>query len=205
MEKTKKINSTELLNIINKFDKEYTELSWNGVDIKIRHTLSFSVMMSFVDYVSKLCFSEESGAYLPEVKDFGIKTSILELYAGIEMPNEIEDMYKLVYHSDLVDRVIERINQTQLAEIVNAIEEKIKHIASANVEAITYQMNDLYNSFANLEKQIGNTFSGVSSDDMAKIANAISGKDLDETKIVEAYMGHIDEKTNVIPINKKGK
>lgn len=205
MEKTKKINSTELLNIINKLDKEYTKLSWNGVDIKIRHTLPFSAMMTFVDYVSKLCFSEESGAYLPEVKDFGIKTSILELYAGIEMPDEIEDMHKLVYCSDLVNCVVECINKTQLSEIANAIEEKIKHIASANVEAITYQMNDLYNSFANLESQISKAFSGVSSEDMAKIAEAISGNGLDDAKIIESYMSHSDEKSNVIPINKKGK
>lgn len=205
MEKTAKINSTELLNITRNTYKPHKTVSWNGIDITIKHTLPLHQVMSFVDAVSKLCFTEDTGAYLPEVKDFGIKACILEMYANIELSKSTEEVYELIYCSDIVSVVMANVNQVQLSEIANAIDEKISHIASANIESITYQMNDLYNAFDNLEKQISQAFSGISSEDMTKIVGAISGSELDEVKLAKAYIGQKTDKSNVVPISKKGR
>ena len=186
MEKAIKMKSDKLMDIIRKGEM-YENIDWNGIGLKIKHTLSLPEMMNFVDSVSKLCFSEDTGAYIPEVKDFGIKTYILEMYAGIEMPKSTNDMYDLIYCSDLVYVVMNHINRCQLEEIVQSIDMKIKHLSDAKIDAITKQMNELYTAFDNLEKQLESIFSGISPDDMTKIVGAISDGTFDDSRLISAY------------------
>lgn len=187
MSKTTKMKSDKLMKFVNN-NSTHNVVEWNGITLNIKHTLSLPEMMEFVDSVSKLCFSEETGAYIPEVRDFGIKTYILEMYADIEMPKSTNDMYDLLYRTDIVYEVIDHINKVQLDEIVRAIDTKIKHLSDAKVDAITRQMHELYESFNNLEKQLENMFSGITADDMNKIINAMSNGQLSEEKLVSAYM-----------------
>lgn len=188
MEKTTKMKSDKLMEIVHN-KSTHVNVDWNGIKLNIQHTLSLPEMMSFVDAVSKLCFADDTGAYLPEVKDFGIKTYILEMYAGIEMPTSTNDMYDLLYRTDIVYTVIENINKIQLDEIVHAIDVKIAHMANAKVEALNKQMNELYSAFENLENQLEGMFSGISPDDMSKIVSAFNDGTFDETKLVSAYLG----------------
>lgn len=187
MEKATKMKSDKLMEIV-RSKNVYSKVVWNGVTLNIQHTLSLPEMMNFVDAVSKLCFAEDTGAYIPEVKDFGIKTYILEMYAGIEMPKSTNDMYDLLYRTDIVYTIIDNINKVQLDEIVTAIDNKIKHLSDAKVDAITKQMSELYSAFDNLEKQLENIFSGISHDDMSKIVGALSNGKFDEGKLVSAYL-----------------
>ena len=180
---------------INTFDKilktTYSNeeiIRWNDLDITINKTLSFKDVLSFVDSVSKSCFTDDNGTYLPEVKDFAIKCCILERYANFSLPQNIEHKYQLIYCTDAVDVVIKYINKTQLEEIISAINDKVDNIAQANIEAINRQMNELYSTFGNLEKQITEMFSGINKDDMTKLVGAISNSNLDEEKLVKAYI-----------------
>ena len=180
---------------INTFDKilktTYSNeeiIRWNDIDITINKTLSFKDVLSFVDSVSKSCFTDDNGTYLPEVKDFAIKCCILERYANFSLPQNIEHKYQLIYCTDAVDVVIKYINKTQLEEIISAINDKVDNIAQANIEAINRQMNELYSTFGNLEKQITEMFSGINKDDMTKLVGAISNSNLDEEKLVKAYI-----------------
>lgn len=194
MAKTKKIS-------INAFDKiienTYTPtetVEWNGIEITIKNTLSLTEMMAFVDSVTKSCFTSDNGTYLPEVKDFAIKSCVLEMYANFAMPSNIEHRYKLIYCSDAISTVLQHINNQQFSEITQAIDDKVSHIAQANIEMVNRQANDLYASFDNLQKQLAEVFSGVGSDDMSKLVGAISKGKLNEEKLVQAYMSQTKPK-----------
>ena len=55
---------------------------------------------------------------------------------------------------------------------------------------IKRQVNDLISAFNNLQERTAGMFDGVSSEDIAKLADVLSSGELDENKIVEAYINH---------------
>lgn len=173
-------------------------VEWNGVEITIKPTLSFIEVLTFVDNVTKSCFSVEENTYLPEIKDFATKCCILEMYANFAMPSNIERKYDLVYCTDAVSTVMEHINIAQLKEIESAIKDKIDNITQSNIELINKQMNDLYAAFDNLQKQMSDIFSGIESGEITKLINAISNGGIDESKLVQAYIDqkNISDSTN---------
>lgn len=184
----KKISITTFEKIMKENYTPTKTVEWNGVEITIKPTLSFKEVLSFVDNVTKSCFTTDGGTYIPEVKEFVIKCCILEMYANFAMPTNVERKYDLVYCTDAVNVVMDNINRTQLGEIIEAINDKIDNIAQANVEAINRQMNELYSAFDNLQEQLAGIFSGIGTDEISKLIGAISGDKFDEAKLIQTYM-----------------
>lgn len=196
----KKISITTFEKIMKENYTPTKTVEWSGVEITIKPTLSFKEVLSFVDNVTKSCFTTDSGSYIPEVKEFVIKCCILEMYANFAMPTNVERKYDLVYCTDAVNVVMENINRVQLGEIIEAINDKIDNIAQANIEAVNMQMNELYSAFNNLQEQMTGIFAGIGTDEISKLIGAIAGDKFDETKLVQAY---IDQK-NTNPAEENG-
>lgn len=192
----KKISITTFEKIMKENYTPTKTVEWNGVEITIKPTLSFKEVLSFVDNVTKSCFTTDGGTYIPEVKEFVIKCCILEMYANFAMPTNVERKYDLVYCTDAVNVVMDNINRIQLGEIIDAINDKIDNLAQANIEAVNRQMNELYSAFDNLQEQLAGIFAGIGTDEISKLIGAISGDKFDETKLVQAY---IDQKNTEPP------
>lgn len=188
MAKIKKISINAMDRVMSEFHSPTTKFDWHGIEVTVKPTLSFENMMTFVDSVVKSCFTSDTGVYIPEVKDFALKSCILELYANFSMPSNIEHRYNLIYCTDAVEAVKEHINTEQLYEIECAIDEKIEHTAQANIDALNKQMNELYASLNNMQEQFANIFSGVGNDELSRLIGAISDGGLNEEKIVKAYI-----------------
>ena len=71
---------------------------------------------------------------------------------------------------------------------MEAIDEKIDHIASANIAVVTKQINLLNESFSELQKQMSEIFSVLDANDVMNITNAFSGGKFDEEKLVKAFI-----------------
>lgn len=173
-------------------------IAWHEFEISIKYSLTLKEMLTFVNNVVNMCFEDMDGTYLPEVKDFAIKSCILEMYAGLELPENAEERYKLIYETDIAETVMEHINRIQLSEIANSIDEKLRHLSSANIEVVNKQIGDLYNTLTALENQVETMFSNVPAEDIAKLVGAISNGGFDEGKILNAYL---NRDRNIIPIN----
>ena len=128
MAKTEKKVSIALFDKIVKehFQNEAT-IQWHEAEVRVKRTLSLKEMLSFVDEVVGSCFHDELG-YMPEVKDFAIKSNILTRYANFSVPDNLEHRYQMVYGTDAVDAVCAVIDTTQLQVIVNSINDKIRFI-----------------------------------------------------------------------------
>lgn len=187
MAKTKKISVNAFEKAMKNTYEADTTFDWNGIEVTVKKNLSLKEMMEFVDSVVKACFTRDTNAYLPEVKDFIIKVCVLEKYANFTMPNNVESQYALVYQTDAVDHVFLHINPVQFDEICAAINKKIDNMAQANIEAVNKQMNDIFSAFESLHTQIEKLFEGVDSKDMKAIAGALANGGLSEEKLVEAY------------------
>ena len=182
MEKINRIDASTLVEVVNKIEEQTTEFEWNDMSVVVNRTLPMETMLEFVDYVVKTCFSDD-GEYLPEVKDFAIKSCLLEMYANFDLPTDLPTRYAVIYNSDIVDAVLNRIEGRQFGEIINAIEQKIANLAQANVQMVYAQMNRINDEFENLQNNIAALFTGVEQDDIKKLVNAISNGNIDEVRL----------------------
>lgn len=168
------------------FPNFVTEI-WNGTELRIKKSLSFSEMLSFVNDVVKSCIQEEHG-YMPELMDFAIKSNILSRYANFSLPDNLEHRYDILYQTDAVAFVVSHINKSQLQEITTAINHKVSYLCNSNIQQMQKQMGDFLSAFETLQGKMTNLFSNLTPDDVTRLIGAINDGGLDESKIVSAYL-----------------
>lgn len=191
MAKVDKVSVGAVDNVIKETYAPTVTEEWNGINVTITKTLSLYDMIAFVDNVVKSCFRQETNEYMPEIKDFAIKSNILERYANFRMPSNIEHQYDMIYHTDVIDFVLKHVNIQQFREIQIAIDKKIDVLAEMNVQMVYKKIDDMVNAFEELQHKMEDTLGGVTKDDMAKVMSAISdGGAFDQEKLVEAYIAH---------------
>lgn len=190
MAKTKKISINAMDKVVKDTYIPTTIINWNGLEVVVKHNLSFTEVLEFVDSVTKTCFSSDTGTYMPEVKDFAVKSNILERYANFTLPNNLEHRYEIIYHTNIIETVLGAVNHQQFNEMMVAIDAKIKNIAQANIENINKQMSELYTAFDNLQKSLEKIFDGVNTEDVVSLMKTMTEGSLDESKIIEAYLAH---------------
>lgn len=183
----KKISIGSLDKVIKENFVNKTTAEWCGLEVTLKHSLSFTEVLEFVNDVVMSCFHEKSG-FMPEVMDFAIKSNILSKYANFSLPDNLEHRYEIIYNSDAVDFVCQNINIQQLREITASIDRKISHLCNTNVMNIQKQMMELVSAFENMQQKTSDMFANFTPDDLAKIVGAIDEGGLNEEKIVRAYL-----------------
>ena len=168
------------------FQNEVT-IEWHDAQLRVKYALSLTDMLAFVDDVVGSCFHDKLG-YMPEVKDFAIKTNILSRYANFSLPDNLEHRYQLVYMTDAVDAVCAAIDGTQLQEIVNSINSKIRFLCDSKATMIQERINDVLNTMEEMRDNTKSIFDGITQDDLKNLMGAITSNGLDEQKLVQAYI-----------------
>ena len=168
------------------FQNEAT-IEWHDAQLRVKYALSLTDMLAFVDDVVGSCFHDKLG-YMPEVKDFAIKTNILSRYANFSLPDNLEHRYQLVYMTDAVDAVCAAIDGTQLQEIVNSINSKIRFLCDSKATMIQERINDVLSTMEEMRDNTKSIFDGITQDDIKNLMGAISSSGLDEQKLVHAYI-----------------
>ncbi len=188
MEKIKKISVNAFENAMKDTYTPTETFDWNGIEVTVKKNLSLKEMLEFVDSVVKSCFTKDTNAYMPEIKDFATKVCILEKYANFTMPRNVETQYTLIYQTDAVERVLGYVNPQQFNEICVAIAKKVENLAQANIEAVTKQMNELYASLDNMQTQFSKVFDGIDEGSISEIINAFGNGVIDEEKLAKAVL-----------------
>lgn len=160
---------------------------WHGVEITVKYTLGLTDMMEFAHDAAESCFSE-SGAFVPEVMDFAIKSNILSRYARFTLPDNLEHRYALIYETDAVDVVCEHINERQLQEITASIKRRVNYVCESKVTLIQQKAEEMFMAFEKLRKQSENMFDNVSKEDIQKLLSAVANGGFDEEAVVKAYL-----------------
>lgn len=177
--------------LFDKIAKEYFQneniIQWHEAEVHVKRTLSLTEMLGFVDDVVGSCFHDQAG-YMPEVKDFAIKSNILTRYANFSMPDNLEHRYQMVYGTDAVDAVCSAIDTMQLQEIVNSINSKIRFLCDSKANLIQERINSVLETMEEMRDNTKDIFGGLSQDDLKALMGAITEHGLSEEKIVEAYM-----------------
>ena len=171
----KKISIASLDKVLKEQAVDIATEQWFGNEVKIKHTLSFSEALAFVDDV------------VPELQEFVVKSNILTRYANFNLPDNLEHRYSLLYNTDAVDVVIRHINQKQLDDILESISEKISYLCESNISAIERQMNEVVSAFTELQKKTEAMFANITPDDISKLTSAMADGQFSEERLVKAY------------------
>lgn len=172
-------------------ERNYTPTSTIQIDnleIAVKKSLSFSEMVNFVDGAVKSCFLEDTNIFMPELRSFAIRFGIIEYYTNIELPDNIQEQYHFLMHSDIPDIVIEAVDKVQFKDIVRSIDQKIEHIARANISIIEKQMNDLQHMIMEMLKKFGDLFGGIDIDTINAIKDAYIDGEIHPEKLLASYM-----------------
>ena len=97
--------------------KETVDYNWHGRVITIKYLLPIDEMCSTIRNIQEMCLSKD-GEFIAEFLDYAIRLNIVTSYAYIEMPDDFEEMYKLIYHSDLYEAVLSNANKKQIESIL---------------------------------------------------------------------------------------
>lgn len=186
--KIKRISVSAFENAVKNTYEPTVTVDWNGLTLVIKRHLGLYEMAKFVDVCVKACFNPDDASYSPESKDFAIRSCIVAFYTNITLPENPAKQYELIYSSMILDAITMNVDQIQLNAIIKAIDDKVAHLASANVELVTKQMSDLYGALEGVQQQMSDMFSGVSAEDIKGVMGALSSGGFDEEKIVKAYM-----------------
>ena len=161
-------------------------IDWHGLEIEIKHSISFESVVGLIDSIAGLCF--DNGDYRPERVQYAIRSFIVQLYTNLNMPSNANKHYAILFDTDLYDTIIEHINYDQYMSIVNAVSDKVRYIRQVNIDGAQKKINDAANALDELASAVGGVMNGVTGEDMEKLTNAISDGRFDESKLMQAFL-----------------
>lgn len=185
--KSNKISINALEKVAKEFQNEVT-FEWQGLQVTVKHVLSLEEFVDFVRSVVRCCFSEETGEYMPEARDVCIRSNILDHYANFTMPKNSATQFDLVWKTDAVDVVLDRVNEEQFKELLRCIDREIEYMVAGDIERIRVNVTDTVNAMSDVVDKFNELFGGISPEDMQSMVGAISEHGMDEEKLAQAVL-----------------
>lgn len=194
-----KLESTMRNNVITVPMDGYPE-----IEIMIRRTLPLQAVLQFVEDVVATCVDNVSGRYIPEIKSFAIRASVLTQYANFTLPKDPEKQYDIVYNTDAFNQVMSHIDREQYDEILNSINERIKHEVTMMENMVANQMSELTSKIDSFISNSEEMFGSIDNKDIAALMKNLSNiGDIDEGKLAKAVFElkkHDAESDKVDPV-----
>lgn len=171
-----------------------SEVDFHGLKLTIKHRLSLEEMVRFVNECVTPCFDNDDHKFDAEIKDFVLKSNIVEYYTNLTLPENMSDRYDMLYklweNSKFCELLYGNINRDQYERMLEAIDSKIDEENYMNELLFSNRMAKIANSIETLINSIGAAMSSVNEDDVAKLIKKLKDDGFDEEKLVEAVLEH---------------
>ena len=95
-------------------------IRWHTDNITIKRMLTVKEYLDTIRGIIKDCKTPDDN-FAIELLDFSIRLNIITSYAYIEFPKDVEEMYYLVYASDLYETVCAHANKAQVESIISSV------------------------------------------------------------------------------------
>lgn len=195
MAKEKKITIDAFEKAAGKADNIF-KLTWRGIDINIKKHISYEELVVASAAIADSCFTED-GSYIPEALDVALRLTVIALYTNLTIPASLEKRYEMACFSGVADDVIRVIDRRQFTMLENCAKERIRVRADAAVDSVIRQANDVSNAIVELRDKFDREFSSllgnVTPEEMSAVIRGVASQEMDEEKVVKAYMDGIRE------------
>lgn len=98
--------------------REYGDYNWHGKMITVKYLLEYKEFLELLRSVENMCTSPD-GELIAGLLDFSIKANVVAYYASVELPDDMDDVYKVVYCSDIYDVVLKMANKKQVDALLS--------------------------------------------------------------------------------------
>lgn len=186
--KTEQISVNEFEKVLKEVYTPTVTIDWNGLGIIIKKNLSLVEEAQFVDTCVKACFNDKTGEYVPEGKDFAIRSCILISYTNINLPTNYEKSYDFVYQSGIADVVTQYINPAQFDAITRAINDKIAYTIRDGKFSAEHRRSEFYELLTDLVRKVAEYAPDIGPEELQAMIKTLSSGKIDEDKLVKAYM-----------------
>ena len=175
----------QMIQLVSDITAPSYEFEWMGIVAQAKDIILLQDMLEFVNDVVELCFDSE-GNYVPELYDFAIRREVVMKYTTIEMPNDAEMQYKILFATSLFDIVMEYVNKKQFNEMIRAIDRKLKYASDARTMQAHVEIQKIAETFGSLNKNVQVAMEKISDVDLSELFEKLSR--IDEHKIVGEYI-----------------
>lgn len=100
--------------------KQYKKVAWHTSEIIVKQILTLSEYMAVVNSILSDC-QAPGGSIALELADFAIRANIISAYGFVQMPEDIETLFYIVYASDLYETICSAVNKAQLEAIKQSV------------------------------------------------------------------------------------
>lgn len=188
MDEKKMISAEQMDEIIEERFPGYGVVDYYGQELIVSRLVPFEVFSGIVRKVIDACFSEGTGEYLPENKEFALRMCVVEMYTNVRMPKDVEKLYGILYGTDLYEKVLGEISGYQYEAMIDAIDAGIEARNNANRRLFEHELQEAMEQFAQIGQSVQELFSSISPESVRKMVDAIGEHGIDEEKLVQAVV-----------------
>lgn len=122
MKKIERLALDEYIGIVKGNKVERKVVGWCSKYIEVKQMLSVDEYINVIRRIFADCRTPDSENMVQlELIDFAIKTNIISAYANIELPENLDDLYYIVYGTDLYEKVCANVNEKQVESIISSV------------------------------------------------------------------------------------
>lgn len=189
MNSLKRVSAEEIINFAKSEGSNSDDMivDWNGAEIHVKRLLDIDDMFDYINSVVESCFTDD-GQFAPHLKDYAKKKIMIQTYTNIDLPSDSNKCIELIYGTTLTDAVSSVIYKSQYDQMVEAIDSIISYRLYTETKFVEREMDKVSNSLTDIVNSMDELFGGVTPDDLNGLFKAVQGGQIDEQKIVEAYI-----------------
>lgn len=117
---SKPISSSSLKRIIGNVYDKHVNASWHSMNLHIKRLLTVREYLDVIAEVIGMC-TNSNGEFAYPLLEFAFKCCIIRAYAYVELPDNLDDLYSVVYESGIYDIVYSTANQSQINDIKHCV------------------------------------------------------------------------------------
>ncbi len=120
MNATKKVPASTIHDAARMSAGKYKKVVWRTTSIDVAYCLGARRFLDVYRAIIKDSTSPDGECMLPLI-DFSIRINVISAYTNVVMPDTVEDLFDVVYGSDLYDVVVKNANTSQINALINAV------------------------------------------------------------------------------------
>ncbi len=115
-----KVTANTLMRIAGVSGKHYKKATWHSTTITVKQSLTVKEYIDTIHSIIQSCMTPDETCAV-ELLDFAIRSNVISSYAFVELPESLEDMFYIVYCSDLYETICRNSNSIQIDSIKETV------------------------------------------------------------------------------------
>lgn len=120
MGQIKRLSANDIMRITGVSGRQCKKIMWHASEVVVKNVLSINEFVDVVNAIVHDCSGDDMDKSFM-LLDFAFRVNVIDAYAYVELPQDIETLYYVIYASDLFETIYKRTNQAQIDAIFESV------------------------------------------------------------------------------------